>query len=109
MTDILAIVMGGGKEVVPEAVKSTRVRAHVFTGFWEDIGTIRSFYETNVGLASINPVFNFYDETRPIFTNKRYLPASKFNFSTLSETLAADGCIISNASIRMPDRSGRKL
>lgn len=75
------------------------VNAYVFNGYWEDIGTIKSFYEANLDLASINPQFNFYDEERPIYTHKRNLPASKLNYSTLNLSLTADGCIITNAGL----------
>ena len=88
-----------GKEIIPDLISKTDVNAYVFAGFWEDIGTIRSFYETNLNLASITPDFNFYEENRPIFTHRRDLPASKFNYCSISQSLAADGCIITNASI----------
>ena len=88
-----------GKEIIPNAIKNMKVNAYVFTGFWEDIGTIRSFYDTNLNLASIDPAFNFYDEDNPIYTHRRDLPPSKFNYSTLSEVLTGDGCIITNSSI----------
>ena len=75
------------------------MNAFIFDDYWEDIGTIRSFYEANIGLASINPDFNLYLENAPIFTNRRDLPPSKINFSTISTTLASEGSIISNANI----------
>ena len=73
------------KEIIPASLEKYKVHVYVFTGFWEDIGTIKSFYDTNLNLARINPNFNFYDEDNPIYTHKRNLPPSKFNFSTLSE------------------------
>lgn len=88
-----------GHEIIPELIKKYKAQAYIYTGFWEDIGTIRNFYETNINLASINPLFNFYDEAMPIYTHRRDLPASKFNFSSISQTLTADGCIITNANI----------
>ena len=88
-----------GREIIPQLIAETHAHAYVFAGFWEDIGTIRSFYETNINLASIAPDFNFYEEARPIYTHRRDLPASKFNFCSISQSLAADGCIITNASI----------
>jgi glucose-1-phosphate adenylyltransferase len=89
-----------GKEIIPELIKSKKVQTFIHTGFWEDIGTIKNFYETNLNLASINPLFNFYDEDMPIYTHKRDLPASKFNYCSISQTLAGDGCVITNASIQ---------
>jgi len=88
-----------GKEVIPALIDSAEVSAFVFTGFWEDIGTIRSFYETNLDLTSFKPDFNFYEEHSPIYTHRRDLPASKFNSCTLKEVLAADGSIITDSSI----------
>jgi glucose-1-phosphate adenylyltransferase len=88
-----------GHEIVPKAIEGEKVFAYAFHGFWEDIGTIKSFYETNLDLASVNPSFNFYDENSPIYTRRRYLPASKFNRCTLSNSLTAEGCIISDAEI----------
>lgn len=88
-----------GKEIIPNILKTQEVNAYIFEGYWEDIGTIKSFYEANLNLASIAPDFNFYDENMPIYTHRRNLPASKINYSTLNQTLTADGCIITNASI----------
>ena len=89
-----------GKEIIPTAISNRHVNAHIYTGFWEDIGTIKSFYETHINLTSVNPTFNFYDERNPIYTHKRHLPASKINFCTLSQSLASEGSIITNASIK---------
>ncbi len=89
-----------GKEVIPHCIHEMNTYAYVYSGFWEDIGTIRSFYEANLDLASVTPQFNFYDEDHPIYTNRRDLPASKINSSTVSQALAADGCIITDARLR---------
>lgn len=86
-----------GKEIIPQAIGKMKVHAYIFTGFWEDIGTIKSFYDTNLNLAVINPNFNLYDERHPIYTQRRNLPPTKFNYSTLSEVLTGDGCIITNS------------
>jgi len=88
-----------GKEIIPRAIDHGGVYAYVFDGFWEDIGTIRNFYETNLDLADINPAFNFYDEQMPIYTRRRDLPASKFNSCRISNTLAADGCVITDSTL----------
>lgn len=89
-----------GHEVIPHLIGNKKVQAFIFSGFWEDIGTIRSFYETNLNLANSIPDFNFYDEKMPIYTHKRDLPASKFNRCTIENSLAADGCIISDSNIK---------
>lgn len=88
-----------GKEIIPTQIKSCKVNAYIFNDYWEDIGTIRSFYEANLNLAKINPDFNFYNEDAPIYTHRRQLPATKMNYCTITESLAAEGSIISNASI----------
>jgi len=88
-----------GKEIIPSSLDRFHVHSYIFSGFWEDIGTIRSFYETNINLTSITPSFDFYDKDRPIYTHRRYLPASKINSSTITATLTADGCIITNANL----------
>lgn len=88
-----------GKEIIPDSIKDRKVASFLFDGFWEDIGTIKAFYETNIDLASIRPQFNFYDEDMPIYTHRRYLPATKLNFCTFSSSLASEGSIITNASI----------
>ena len=88
-----------GKEVIPQAIKRLKVNAYVFNGYWEDIGTIKSFYEANLDLTTLRPRFDFYDEDHPIYTHCRCLPPSKMNFSNMSQSIAAEGCIITNASI----------
>lgn len=88
-----------GKQVIPKLIKSVHVNAYLFDGFWEDIGTIKSFYDTSIGLADIAPAFNLYDESSPIFTQRLDLPPSKLNYCTISQSLAADGCIITNSTI----------
>lgn len=88
-----------GKEIIPKQIETYPMNAYIFNGYWEDIGTIRSFYEANLNLAKINPDFNFYDEEAPIYSNRQQIPATKINFCTLSESLAAEGSIITNATI----------
>jgi len=88
-----------GKEVIPQAINSMKVNGYIFDGYWEDIGTIRNFYETNLELTRIKPRFDFYDEDMPIYTHMRNLPPSKMNFSNMNQSIAAEGCIITNANI----------
>jgi glucose-1-phosphate adenylyltransferase len=76
-----------------------KVNAYQFEGYWEDIGTIKNFYEANLELTSLRPRFDFYDEDKPIFTHMRNLPPSKMNFSNMNQSIASEGCIITNASI----------
>ncbi|MDR1108607.1 MAG: glucose-1-phosphate adenylyltransferase [Spirochaetaceae bacterium] len=88
-----------GKEIIPAAINTLKVNAYIFDGYWEDIGTIRSFYEANLDLTTLRPKFDFYDEQKPIYTHMRNLPPSKMNFSNMNQSIAAEGCIITNASI----------
>ncbi len=88
-----------GGEIIPEAIQSHEVYAFDFDGYWEDIGTIRSFYETNLKLTSPNPPFNFYDAIAPIYTHARFLPGSTVEDSELKDVLIAEGCRIRKAKI----------
>jgi glucose-1-phosphate adenylyltransferase len=77
-----------------------RVFSYVFQGYWEDIGTIRSFFEANLDLVSELPRFNFFDMAAPIFTRPRFLPGLKINGATIDHAVVSDGCIITRATIR---------
>ncbi|MDR0442309.1 MAG: glucose-1-phosphate adenylyltransferase [Treponema sp.] len=88
-----------GKEIIPAAINKLKVNAYNFDGYWEDIGTIRNFYETNLELTTLKPRFDFYDEEKPIYTHMRNLPPSKMNFSSMNQSIASEGCIITNANI----------
>jgi len=88
-----------GGEIIPQAIKSLNVFGFDFDGYWEDIGTIRSFYETNLKLTSSNPPFNFYDSKAPIYTHARFLPGSTVEDSKLQDVLIAEGCRVRKAEI----------
>lgn len=88
-----------GSQIIPNAIHTHRVYGFDFDGYWEDIGTIRSFYETNLSLARPDAPFNFYDPVRPIYTRARYLPGSVIDGATLNNVLLADGCQIHKAQI----------
>ncbi|GHU44546.1 glucose-1-phosphate adenylyltransferase [Spirochaetia bacterium] len=88
-----------GKEVIPDAINKLKVNAYPFDGYWEDIGTIKSFFDANLNLANIKPDFDVYDEDHPIYTRMYNLPPSKMNYSTMDQSVASEGCIITNASI----------
>jgi glucose-1-phosphate adenylyltransferase len=88
-----------GGEIIPEAIHSHVVHGFDFEGYWEDIGTIRSFYETNLQLTSANPPFNFYDAKSPIYTHARFLPGSIVEDSELKDVLIAEGCRVQKANI----------
>ena len=88
-----------GGDIIPEAIKTLNVFGFDFDGYWEDIGTIRSFYETNLKLTSPNPPFNFYDPKAPIYTHARFLPGSLVEDSKLQDVLLAEGSRIRKAEI----------
>ena len=88
-----------GKHIIPHAIQSRRVFSYVYQGYWEDIGTIRSFFEANLDLVSELPRFNFFDMSAPIFSRPRYLPGSKINGAQIDHAVISDGCIINRASI----------
>lgn len=88
-----------GKDIIPRAIESHRVFSFVFQGYWEDIGTIRTFFEANLDLVNELPRFNFFDMSAPIFSRPRFLPGSKINGAHIDHAMIADGCIINRASI----------
>jgi glucose-1-phosphate adenylyltransferase len=87
-----------GKEVFPRNYKTKQVCAHLFDGYWEDLGTIRSYHEASLALAGPNPPFDFFAPDGVIFTRMRNLPASRINGATLEQSLVADGCVIGTDS-----------
>jgi glucose-1-phosphate adenylyltransferase len=88
-----------GGDIIPEAIRSHEVYGFDFDGYWEDIGTIRSFYETNLKLTTPAAPFNFYDPAAPIYTHARFLPGSVVEDSKLEDVLLTDGCRIRKAEI----------
>lgn len=89
-----------GREIIPAAIKKFNVQAHLFDGYWEDIGTIRSFYEANLDLASPLPKFNFFDTASPIYTRSRYLPPSKLHNCDIDNSMVSEGCILNGVRVR---------
>jgi glucose-1-phosphate adenylyltransferase len=88
-----------GKHIIPTAIDTHRVYSYVFQGYWEDIGTIRAFFEANLDITSELPRFNFFDMTSPIFSRPRWLPASKINGAQIDHAIISDGCIITHSDI----------
>jgi glucose-1-phosphate adenylyltransferase len=87
-----------GKELFPQAIPKHRVQAHVFDGYWEDIGTVGAFHRANIELTGPNPPFDFMSGDRPIFTRPRYLPCSRLTDATVKDSLISDGCVIGKGS-----------
>jgi glucose-1-phosphate adenylyltransferase len=90
-----------GKEIIPAAAeKNHNVQAYLFNGYWEDIGTIESFYDANLALTKQpQPPFSFYDEEAPIYTRSRYLPPTKLLDCQVTESIIGEGCILKNCQI----------
>lgn len=89
-----------GGDIIPSLIeKNRRVFGFNFEGYWRDIGTIRTFYETNLELTEDEPEFDFYDPDNPIFTHPRYLPGSRINGCEVKQALIAEGCDIKDSNI----------
>jgi len=88
-----------GKHIIPSAISTHRVFSYIYQGYWEDIGTIASFFEANLDVTSELPRFNFFDMSAPIFSRPRFLPASKINGAQINHAVVSDGCIINHAHI----------
>ncbi|WP_304332962.1 glucose-1-phosphate adenylyltransferase [Brachyspira innocens] len=89
-----------GKDIIPEAIKRYKVYSYAFQGYWEDVGTIKAYFEANISFGSKNPPFDFYDENAPIYTHVRYLSPSKVEKANVTSSIIADGCRIENATIK---------
>jgi glucose-1-phosphate adenylyltransferase len=83
-----------GKEVFPRSIRTHHVQAHLFDGYWEDLGTVKSYHEANLALAGDNPPFDFHSPDGVIYTRMRFLPASRMNGARLEQGLVSDGCVI---------------
>jgi glucose-1-phosphate adenylyltransferase len=89
-----------GRHIIPRLVPEARVQAYVYRGYWEDVGTIRSYFDANLALSRPVPPFDFYDFTRPIYTHPRFLPATKVERCVLDGVLVSEGCIVVDADVR---------
>lgn len=88
-----------GGEVIPYALKKKKVYGYFFDGYWQDIGTIRSFFDAHMDLTQTLPRFNFYDESEPIFTHPRFLPGSKILSSQVTNSILCEGSILDRANV----------
>ena len=88
-----------GKEVFPASMRTRRVQVHLFDGYWEDIGTIKSFFEANLSLASTDPPFDLAAESAPIYSRARFLPPSRVENATMVNSLIADGCQVREGAV----------
>ncbi|HEU4389568.1 MAG TPA: glucose-1-phosphate adenylyltransferase, partial [Blastocatellia bacterium] len=88
-----------GHNIIPAAVTQKNVQAHLFDGYWEDIGTISAFYSTNIAMTLPLPPFNFFDAEAPIYTRPRFLPGSKLLDCHIQSSIITEGCILNGATI----------
>jgi len=89
-----------GKEIIPASAATHQLQAYLFNGYWEDIGTIESFYEANLALTrQPDPPFSFYDEDAPIYTRSRYLPPTKLLDCQITESMIGEGCLLKKCRI----------
>jgi glucose-1-phosphate adenylyltransferase len=88
-----------GKEVFPATIRARHVQVHLFDGYWEDIGTIRSFYEANLALARPDAPFSLASADAPIYSRARFLPPSRVDGATVRRSLLADGCTIAPGAV----------
>ncbi|MFT5837048.1 MAG: glucose-1-phosphate adenylyltransferase [Candidatus Azotimanducaceae bacterium] len=89
-----------GKEIIPALLGKSKMCGYVFDDYWEDIGTVKAFFDSNIRLTEPVPPFNFFDEEARIFTHARFLPASKINSCVVDRAILADGCIVTDAKIK---------
>jgi len=88
-----------GKEIIPGLLGKEKMCSYVFDEYWEDIGTVKAFFDTNLSLTDALPPFNFFDEDAKIYTRARLLPASKLNSCNVDRAVVADGCIVTNGTL----------
>lgn len=82
-----------GKDIIPMALSTgLRLQSHLFDGYWEDIGTIKAFFEANLALTDAQPAFSFYDEAAPIYSRSRYLPPSRMHDAQIRRSIVGEGC-----------------
>jgi glucose-1-phosphate adenylyltransferase len=86
-----------GRHVIPAMLSRARVQAYLYDGYWEDVGTIRSYYEANLALTDPEPPFSFYDPRCPIFTHPRFLAPTRMRSCAVRDCLVADGCFVGDA------------
>lgn len=94
-------MMDFGKEVIPYSIENKyKVSGYIYDGYWEDIGTIKSFHTANIELTKENPVFNLYEHTFPFFSRPRFLPPSMIVSSKIECSILSDGVIVKSSTIK---------
>lgn len=88
-----------GSEIIPASAKEYYMKAYLFNDYWEDIGTIRSFFEANLALTAHPPRFSFYDATKPMYTSRRNLPPSQIDGSKIVDSIVSHGSFLDKCFI----------
>jgi len=88
-----------GKNIIPAAIDKYRVSAYIFQGYWEDIGTIKAFFDANLNLVKAEPKYSFNIPGAPVYTQQRFLPASVIRSAHVDNAMISDGCIIEHSTI----------
>ena len=88
-----------GREIIPAALTTHRVRAYLHDGYWADVGTVESFYHANIMLTEPHAPFKFYDPRKPTYTHERFLPPSHMRACTVRESMVAEGCFLDECTI----------
>ncbi|KAK4283676.1 hypothetical protein QN277_000603 [Acacia crassicarpa] len=88
-----------GSEVIPASAAEFYMKAYLFNDYWEDIGTIRSFFEANLALTEHPPRFSFYDAAKPMYTSRRNLPPTKIENSKIVDSIISRGSFLTGSFI----------
>lgn len=88
-----------GKEIIPAVIKTHRVRAYLYRGYWEDVGTVASFFEANLKLTDPRPAFTFHDASSPIYTHPRFLAGSTVQDAKVNRAVIAEGCVLQQCEL----------
>jgi len=83
-----------GRDVFQKHYQSLNVAVHLFDGYWEDLGTIKSYHQSALDLAREKPAFEFYHPDGPIYTRMRFLPAARISGANIKDSLISDGCVV---------------
>jgi len=89
-----------GKNIIPHSIETLKTTAFRFQGYWEDIGSIRTFFESSIALTKENPDFSFYNKENPIYTRQRFLPGSEIRGAKIDHSIISEGCKIGNAQLK---------
>lgn len=89
-----------GSEIIPAAVRDHNVQSYFFRDYWEDIGTIKSFYDANLALTEESHEFEFYDPKTPIYTSPGFLPPTKIDKSRIVDAIISHGCFLRECTVQ---------